>query len=81
MASVTIELVNMMIVILERENPPSDVRVETSGQRSALTSWKPPKSESTPIGYEIFFIQADKRIVQDEDVNIRDWLVYGISIF
>ncbi|PAV92698.1 hypothetical protein WR25_03416 [Diploscapter pachys] len=63
-----------------REGPPTDLRVEPDGQRSAAVEWKEPKDvDVKPIGYEIYYIQGDKSIDVDDRISLSEWTKISIT--
>uniref|UniRef100_A0A1I7XGK7 Down syndrome cell adhesion molecule-like protein Dscam2 n=1 Tax=Heterorhabditis bacteriophora TaxID=37862 RepID=A0A1I7XGK7_HETBA len=57
-----------------REGPPTDLRVEPDGQRSAVIEWKEPKtSDLGPVEYEIYYVPGDKSVHVDDSV-LSDWV-------
>ncbi|KAK6743874.1 hypothetical protein RB195_010896 [Necator americanus] len=56
-----------------REGPPTDLRVEPDGQRSAVVEWKEPTTTDVkPVGYEIYYVPGDKSVDADDQV-LSDW--------
>lgn len=50
-----------------REAAPKDLRVEPTSQRSANVDWKPPEpSDEALLGYELYYIEGDKEIEEDD---------------
>lgn len=57
-----------------QEDPPTDLRVEPIDQRSAEVDWKPPENtEEKPIGYELYYVPANKEIEIDEFDSLPKW--------
>lgn len=59
-------------MVIAREGPPLDLRVQPDGQRSANIEWKQPAIDVKPKGYEIFYVPGDKSVDVDEKV-VTDW--------
>lgn len=50
------------------------MRVEPIDQRSVEVDWKPPENvEEDPIGYEIYYVPANKEIEIDEFDSLPKW--------
>ncbi|KAI6201744.1 hypothetical protein M3Y96_00874900 [Aphelenchoides besseyi] len=63
-----------------QEDPPSDLRVEPIDQRSVEVDWKPPENvEEQPIGYELYYVPANKEIEVDEFDSLPKWVKIPID--
>jgi hypothetical protein len=50
------------------------LRVEPIDQRSVELDWKPPENvEEKPIGYELYYVLANKEIEVDEFESLSKW--------
>ncbi|CEF66897.1 Down syndrome cell adhesion molecule-like protein 1 [Strongyloides ratti] len=57
-----------------RESAPIDLKVMPFSPYSADVEWKNPESmEEEPIGYELFFVPADKKVESEDDRLLDDW--------
>uniref|UniRef100_A0AC35F5C1 Uncharacterized protein n=1 Tax=Panagrolaimus sp. PS1159 TaxID=55785 RepID=A0AC35F5C1_9BILA len=57
-----------------REAAPKDLRVDPLNQTSADASWKPPEpSDEALLGYELYFIEADKEIDEDDIISLPNF--------
>lgn len=63
-----------VLYILAREAAPKDLRVDPINQTSADSSWKPPEpSDEALLGYELYFIEADKEIDEDDIISLPNF--------
>uniref|UniRef100_A0A913HJB3 Uncharacterized protein n=1 Tax=Strongyloides stercoralis TaxID=6248 RepID=A0A913HJB3_STRER len=57
-----------------RESAPDQLKVVPFSPYSADVEWKNPESmEEEPIGYELFFVPADKKVESEDDRLLDDW--------
>uniref|UniRef100_A0A0N5CG51 EGF-like domain-containing protein n=1 Tax=Strongyloides papillosus TaxID=174720 RepID=A0A0N5CG51_STREA len=57
-----------------RESAPYDLKVVPFSPYSADVEWKNPEPlEEEPIGYELFYVPADKKVESEDDRLLDDW--------
>ncbi|CAD5215684.1 unnamed protein product [Bursaphelenchus okinawaensis] len=71
---------NIRTMSRAQEGPPTDLRVEPIDQNSAEIDWKRPENvEEDPIGYEIFYVPANKEIEIDEFDSLPKWTKLSVD--
>ncbi|CAD5221630.1 unnamed protein product [Bursaphelenchus xylophilus] len=71
---------NIRTMSKAQEGPPTDLRVEPIDQNSAEIDWKAPENvEENPIGYEIFYVPANKEIEIDEFDSLPKWTKISVE--
>uniref|UniRef100_A0A915MVF1 Uncharacterized protein n=1 Tax=Meloidogyne javanica TaxID=6303 RepID=A0A915MVF1_MELJA len=66
---------NIRTMTRSRSSPPTHVSVEPINQTSVEVHWRleVKNGEESPIGYEIYFVPAEKEIEEDELLSIPSW--------
>uniref|UniRef100_A0A1I8AYI8 Protein-tyrosine-phosphatase n=1 Tax=Meloidogyne hapla TaxID=6305 RepID=A0A1I8AYI8_MELHA len=66
---------NIRTMSRSRSSPPTHLSVEPINQTSVEVHWRLEikTGEETPIGYEIYFIPAEKEIEEDEILSLPRW--------
>jgi len=64
-----------------RAAPPTNLLVEPINQTSVEVRWRPAveRGEEDPIGYEIYFVPAEKRIEEDEQLSLPKWTKVDVA--
>uniref|UniRef100_A0A914HSM9 Uncharacterized protein n=1 Tax=Globodera rostochiensis TaxID=31243 RepID=A0A914HSM9_GLORO len=65
---------NIRTMSRARAAPPTQLQVEPINQTSVEVHWKPAEVlEEVPLSYEIYYVPAEKKIEEDEQLSLPKW--------
>uniref|UniRef100_A0A183CPQ6 Protein-tyrosine-phosphatase n=1 Tax=Globodera pallida TaxID=36090 RepID=A0A183CPQ6_GLOPA len=65
---------NIRTMSRARAAPPTQLQVEPINQTSVEVHWKPAEVlEEAPLSYEIYYVPAEKKIEEDEQLSLPKW--------